>query len=115
MSGAAGMILEPDIVIVNRYAAGGQLGLHQDKDERPETIARGIPVVSLSLGDTAEFVIGGPKRSDPRQPVLLKSGDAFVFGGPSRLAYHEIRKVFTGSAPTWLGTIGRINLTFRQF
>ena len=111
----AGMSAEPDICILNFYTGAGKLGLHQDKDERPETIAAGIPVVSISLGDTAQFLIGGTRRKDPVEKVLLESGDALVFGGPSRLRYHGVSGIIAGTAPEELGIQGRFNLTFRQY
>jgi alkylated DNA repair protein (DNA oxidative demethylase) len=105
----------PDICIVNWYDAGSRMGLHQDKDESPESIAAGAPVVSISLGDTALFRLGGVKRRDPVETIRLESGDAFVFGGPSRLRYHGVSRILAGSGPADLGFAGRINLTFRQF
>lgn len=112
---AAGFEMAADICIVNWYTAGSRMGLHQDKDESAETLARGTPVVSLSLGDTALFRIGGLKRRDAVETIQLKSGDAFVFGGPSRLRYHGVSRILAGSGPPDLGFEGRINLTFRQF
>jgi DNA alkylation damage repair protein AlkB len=111
----AGMTIEPDICLINRYPEGARLGLHQDKDEGPETIEAGIPVVSFSLGDSAKFMIGGTKRKDPVRTIILESGDAFVMGGPSRLRYHGVSKILEGTAPKELGLDGRFNLTFRQF
>ena len=90
------------------------MGVHQDKDERRETIAAGIPIVSLSLGDAARFVIGGLSRKEPTSPVILSSGDVLVMGGPSRLRYHGVTRILAGSAPEGLGP-GRYNLTFRQW
>ena len=81
----AGMTTDPDLCILNYYGADGRMGLHQDKDEGPESIAAGIPVVSVSIGDTARFLFGGLKRRDPIDAIALESGDAFVFGGPARL------------------------------
>jgi alkylated DNA repair protein (DNA oxidative demethylase) len=109
------MTLEPDVCIVNHYDAEGRMGLHQDKDESPESIAAGCPVVSVSIGDTARFLFGGTRRRDPVEPVLLESGDAFVFGGPSRLRYHGVSRILPGTAPPELGIEGRFNLTFRQY
>lgn len=111
----AGFAFAPDICIVNWYDAASRMGLHQDKDESPETIASGAPVVSISLGDTALFRLGGLKRRDPLQTIRLESGDAFVFGGPSRLRYHGVSKILAGSGPADLGFAGRLNLTLRQF
>jgi alkylated DNA repair protein (DNA oxidative demethylase) len=90
------------------------MGLHQDKDEGPESIAAGLPVVSLSVGDTAQFLFGGLKRRDPVDVIALESGDAFVFGGPARLRYHGVSRISPGTAPAELALEGRFNLTFRQ-
>ena len=110
----AGMRLEPDLCILNYYDADGRMGLHQDKDEGPASIAAGIPVVSVSIGDTARFLFGGLKRRDPVEAIALESGDAFVFGGPARLRYHGVSRITPGTAPPELDLEGRFNLTFRQ-
>ena len=110
----AGFSIQPDLCILNYYAEGAKLGVHQDKDERPETIAAGIPIVSVSLGDEARFVVGGLSRRDPTFPIMLKSGDVIVMGGPSRLRYHGITRILPGTAPEGTGP-GRFNLTFRQW
>jgi alkylated DNA repair protein (DNA oxidative demethylase) len=112
---AAGMPFEPDLCIVNYYGNDGRMGLHQDKDESPASINAGAPVVSLSVGDSARFLFGGVKRRDPVHVVWLASGDAFVFGGPSRLRYHGVSRILPNSAPAELGLSGRFNLTFRQY
>lgn len=109
------MRIEPDICLVNLYTEAATLGLHQDKDERSETIAAGIPVVSVSLGDTAEFLLGGTTRREPVMTILLESGDAFVLGGPSRLRFHGVSALVPGTAPKELDLAGRFNLTFRQY
>ena len=111
----AGMRIDADLCILNYYGADGRMGLHQDKDESPESVAAGIPVVSVSLGDTARFLFGGVKRRDDVDALALESGDAFVFGGPSRLRYHGVSRIVPGTAPPDLHLSGRFNLTFRQF
>jgi DNA alkylation damage repair protein AlkB len=111
---AAKVTMQADIAIVNYYSAGNRLGLHQDKDESPESLAAGIPVISVSLGDAADFLFGGISRRDPIHKVRLESGDAFVFGGPARMCYHGVARVATGTGPASLGLVGRINITFRQ-
>ena len=78
-------------------------------------IDAGLPVVSISLGDTARFLVGGLKRRDPIQSLLLESGDAFVFGGAARLRYHGVSRIVPGTAPADLGIAGRFNLTFRKY
>ena len=110
-----GMPFEPDLCILNYYGADGRMGLHQDKDESERSIAAGLPVVSVSLGDTARFMFGGLQRKDPVETRLLESGDAFVFGGPARLRYHGVTRVIPDTAPPELALAGRFNLTFRQY
>ncbi len=99
----------PEACLINFYAAGAKMGLHQDRDEDDlET-----PVVSVSLGDSAIFRIGGLTRRDPTQSLTLASGDVLAFGGPSRLVFHGIDRVVPGTS-TLLPQGGRINLTLRR-
>jgi alkylated DNA repair protein (DNA oxidative demethylase) len=112
---ACGMMFDPDICIVNLYDADGRMGLHQDKDEGERALAAGLPVVSVSIGDTARFLFGGTRRRDPIASLKLESGDAFVFGGAARLRYHGVSRIIPRTAPSDLVIDGRINLTFRQF
>jgi alkylated DNA repair protein (DNA oxidative demethylase) len=115
IAASVGMALDADLCILNYYDADGRMGLHQDKDESAESIAAGVPVVSVSIGDTARFLFGGIKRKEPVQPIALESGDAFVFGGPARLRYHGVSRILAGTAPPTLEMAGRFNLTFRRF
>ncbi|HET7221211.1 MAG TPA: alpha-ketoglutarate-dependent dioxygenase AlkB [Vicinamibacterales bacterium] len=110
----AGFEMRPDLCIVNFYDTDARMGVHQDKDERRETIEAGIPIVSVSVGDTARFVIGGVRRKDPTAPLMLRSGDVVVMGGESRLRFHGVTRVLPGTAPSGTGP-GRFNLTFRQY
>jgi alkylated DNA repair dioxygenase AlkB len=80
-----------------------------------DTIEAGIPVVSFSLGESAKFMIGGTKRKDPVQTIILESGAALVMGGPSRLRFHGVSGILEGTAPKALGIQGRSSLTFRQY
>jgi DNA alkylation damage repair protein AlkB len=113
---AAGMILAADLCILNYYGVSdGRMGLHQDKDESERSLAAGLPVVSVSIGDTARFQFGGLKRRDALQTIPLESGDAFVFGGASRLRYHGVTRILPRTAPPELELEGRFNLTFRQY
>jgi len=111
----AGYDVTPDVCILNWYEADGRMGLHQDRDEGAASIAAGLPVVSLSLGDTARFLFGGVRRRDPIEALLLESGDGFVFGGPARLRYHGVSRIVPGTAPPALRLAGRLNLTFRKY
>jgi len=100
---------EPDTALVNFYAAKTKMGQHQDKDERSSA-----PVVSLSLGDTCVFRFGNTEsRAKPYTDVELHSGDLFVFGGPSRFAYHGVPRTLAGTADPALGLTGRLNITLR--
>jgi alkylated DNA repair protein (DNA oxidative demethylase) len=115
LAGEAGFTCQPDVCILNFYDAEGRMGLHQDKDESAASLAAGAPVVSISVGDTARFLIGGVRRREPVQPLLLESGDVFVFGGAARLRYHGVTRILPGTSPLALGVEGRFNLTFRQY
>jgi DNA alkylation damage repair protein AlkB len=110
----AGYAFAPDICIVNFYSEASRMGVHQDKDESGETLQAGVPIVSVSLGDTARFVIGGLARKEPTRPLMLHSGDVLVMGGPSRLRFHGVTRILPGTAPEGTGP-GRFNLTFRQY
>ncbi|XP_077237732.1 DNA N(6)-methyladenine demethylase ALKBH1C-like isoform X2 [Tasmannia lanceolata] len=111
--------MSPDICIVNFYTTSGKLGLHQDKDESYESISKGLPVVSFSLGDSAVFLYGD-KKEDNAKKVILESGDVLIFGGESRLIHHGVGNILHGTAPKLLVDEtnlhpGRLNLTFRQY
>ena len=100
---------EPEACLINYYAAGAKMSLHQDRDE--EGFA--APVLSLSLGDTALFRYGGTERRGPTRSFKLDSGDALVLGGAARLAFHGIDRILAGSS-TLLNEGGRFNLTIRR-
>jgi DNA oxidative demethylase len=100
----------PDVALINYYDRDAKMGLHQDKEERTDA-----PVVSLSIGDRCVFRFGNTEtRNRPWTDVELASGDAFVFGGPSRFAYHGVPKLYPDTGPTETGLpAGRLNLTLR--
>lgn len=100
---------EPEACLVNFYRDSAKMGLHQDRDE--EDFA--APVVSISLGDTALFRVGGTERGGRTQSFKLASGDVLVMGGTSRLAFHGIDRIMSGTS-TLLKDGGRINLTLRR-
>jgi len=98
-----------DIALINFYDGDARMGMHRDSDEKSPA-----PVVSLSLGDTCVFRFGNTEtRTRPYTDVELRSGDLFVFGGPSRLAHHGVPRVHAGTAPPELGLTGRLNITLR--
>ena len=99
----------PEACLVNYYVGAAKMGLHQDKDE--EDFA--APVLSVSLGDTGIFRVGGKSRKDPTQTFELSSGDVVVLGGADRLAYHGIDRILPGTSDL-LPEGGRFNLTLRR-
>ena len=99
---------DPDACLINRYAAGAKLGLHQDRDENDPV----APIVSVSLGLPATFLWGGKHRSDPVRRMRLESGDVAVWGGPARFVYHGVAPLKAGDHPL-TGDV-RLNLTFRK-
>ncbi|MGW3414210.1 alpha-ketoglutarate-dependent dioxygenase AlkB family protein [Streptomyces sp. NPDC000888] len=107
--GAGAATAPYDIALINFYDADARMGMHRDSDEKSDA-----PVVSLSLGDTCVFRFGNTgTRTRPYTDVELRSGDLFVFGGASRLAYHGVPRVYAGTAPPDLGLTGRLNVTLR--
>jgi DNA alkylation damage repair protein AlkB len=108
-----GFTMRPDICIMNYYDHESRMGVHQDKDESRESLEAGVPIVSVSIGATACFVVGGLTRKESMRPLMLHSGDVIVMGGPSRLRYHGVTRILPGTAPEGTGP-GRFNLTFRQ-
>ncbi len=101
----------PDAAIVNLYAPGARLGLHQDAEE--PSVA---PVVTISLGDTCVFRLAGTdRRTAPFSDLRVRSGDLVVFGGPNRRVYHGVPRIFPGTSPPGLGLPpGRLSITIRQ-
>lgn len=99
---------DPDACLINWYAAGTKLGLHQDRDEEDAW----APIVSVSLGLPAIFLWGGKRRSDAVRRLLLENGDVAVWGGPARFVYHGVAPLKAGEHPL-TGDV-RINLTFRK-
>jgi DNA oxidative demethylase len=99
----------PEACLINYYASDARMSLHQDRDEADFA----APVVSLSLGDTCLFRFGGTKRGDATSSIKLCSGDAFVLGGPARLAFHGVDRIIPGTSRL-LPEGGRFNLTLRR-
>jgi alkylated DNA repair protein (DNA oxidative demethylase) len=109
----AGYPHDPEACLVNRYEPSAKMGLHQDRDEQDFD----APVVSISLGDTCLFRVGGTKRTDPTRSFNLSSGDVVVLGGESRLAFHGVDRLYPGTSTLlagWFPDGGRLNLTVRR-
>jgi alkylated DNA repair protein (DNA oxidative demethylase) len=100
---------EPEACLINQYRGNAKMGLHRDEDEADFD----APILSVSLGDSARFRLGGLTRRDPTTSFLLHSGDVLVMGGPSRLIHHGIDRIVPGSSAL-LAEGGRINLTLRR-
>lgn len=100
---------DPEACLINWYEPTARMGLHRDADEQ----AKDAPVLSISLGDSALFRLGGPKRSDPTSSFTLSSGDVLVLGGQARHCFHGVDRLIPGSGGP-LGRPGRINLTLRR-
>ena len=109
--GPSANAFEPDAALINFYDVRAHMGMHQDKDEKCDA-----PVVSLSLGNSAIFRFGNAtNRNRPYTEIELASGDLFVFGGPSRFAFHGITKTLPRTADPALGIDDvRWNITLRQ-
>jgi alkylated DNA repair protein (DNA oxidative demethylase) len=108
---SAARTFRPDAAIVNLYAPGTKLGLHQDAEEPSDA-----PVVTVSLGDACVFRLAGvARRSAPFLDVEFRSGDLIVFGGANRRIYHGVPKLLPGTAPEGLGLPpGRLSITLRE-
>ncbi len=98
----------PDVALINEYLPGTKLSLHQDRDEADY----GHPIVSVSLGASATFLLGGLQRKDPTRRLALEHGDVLVWGGPARLRHHGVLALKNEPHPL-LGA-RRFNLTFRK-
>jgi alkylated DNA repair dioxygenase AlkB len=109
----------PARMVCDMHRADQLLSVLQDKDESSDSLQNGLPVVSFSVGDSAEFVYGKQPDISIADKVVLESGDVLIFGGPSRMIYHGVTRVVHESSPSWLIEAtnlrpGRLNLTFRQ-
>jgi DNA oxidative demethylase len=99
----------PQACLVNFYSDDARMGLHQDKDEQDLK----APVVSISLGNSCLFRIGGTSRNDRTRSIKLASGDVVVLGGKGRLCFHGVDRIYPATS-TLLKNGGRINLTLRR-
>lgn len=100
---------DPQACLVNFYGPDAKMGLHQDRDESELS----APVLSISLGDTCLFRIGGEERAGPAASLKLSSGDVVLLAGKSRLAFHGVTRIYPGTS-TLLKGEGRVNLTLRR-
>eukprot|EP00928_Gymnodinium_smaydae_P018067 TRINITY_DN16878_c1_g4_i1.p1 TRINITY_DN16878_c1_g4~~TRINITY_DN16878_c1_g4_i1.p1 ORF type:complete len:925 (-),score=217.01 TRINITY_DN16878_c1_g4_i1:188-2962(-) len=105
----------PGLAVVNYYAPGASMQAHQDRTESQASIAAGLPVLGICLGDACDFVYGdGPSTGKPPKTVRMESGDVYLFGGESRLMWHGVSKVLPSTAPPSLRLLpGRLSVTLR--
>ncbi len=108
-SDLAGYPAPPEACLINIYRGSAKMGQHQDKDEQDFD----APVLSVSLGDDAVFSLGGLKRTDARNRLMLCSGDVMMLSGKARLAFHGIDRLKPGTS-LLIPSGGRINLTLRR-
>lgn len=99
----------PDACLINYYGPGAKMGLHQDRDEKDFS----QPIITVSLGDSADFLVGGMARRERPEVIKLGSGDVLLMGGASRMRFHGVRKIYPGTSPLE-GVTGRYSLTFRK-
>lgn len=99
----------PEACLINFYDDAAKMGMHQDRDEQTFD----APVLSVSLGDACLFRIGETERQGKTVSLRLESGDVLVLGGPARLRFHGVDRIYPQSS-TLLKNGGRINLTLRR-
>lgn len=99
----------PESCLLNFYSKGAKLGLHQDITENNLS----APIISISLGDTGIFVLGGKHRTDKTKQYIIQSGDCIVMSGESRMYFHSFKGIVPNTS-SLLKNGGRLNLTIRQ-
>lgn len=99
----------PDACLINYYGPGTKMGLHQDRDEKDFS----QPILTVCLGDDADFLVGGFSRADKAASFVISSSDVLIMGGASRMRFHGVRKIYPGTSPI-SDIAGRYSLTFRK-
>lgn len=84
--------------IVNFYQLKNTLMGHIDQSE----LVGDKPLVSLSFGHTAVFLIGGRTRDTAPTAIYLRSGDVLIMSGACRRVFHGVPRVVEGSLPDHL-------------
>lgn len=79
---------EPEAAIVNFYPLNTTLAGHTDHSEYCNE-----PLFSISLGQSAIFLIGGKTKEEKAYAIMLEHGDIVVMTGESRLSYHAVPKI----------------------
>ncbi|RKP39946.1 hypothetical protein BJ085DRAFT_14681 [Dimargaris cristalligena] len=93
-------LFKPEAGVINYYQARDSLMAHVDRSEINMT----APLVSLSLGNTAIFVIGDESRDTEPIALYLRSGDIVCMCGPRRKAFHGIPRIIENTLPDYLAS-----------
>ncbi|BFZ53443.1 hypothetical protein PYCC9005_000467 [Savitreella phatthalungensis] len=88
----------PEAGIINYYQMRSTLMGHIDHSE----LVDDAPLVSVSLGHAAVFLLGGASRDEEPLPIMLRSGDVLIMSGACRRAYHGVPRIVEGSLPQYL-------------
>lgn len=81
---------KPNAALINYYHDGDTLCGHKDDAEKDLS----KPLVSLSLGCPAIFLMGGLTRDDAITPIFLRNRDIVLLCGHARKSYHGIPRIF---------------------
>ncbi|PWA02383.1 hypothetical protein BB558_001469 [Smittium angustum] len=96
--------------VINYYGLDSTLLAHVDKSEENMD----APLISISLGCSCIYLVGGDSKQDNLTPILLNSGDIMASCGPSRTAYHGVPRIFDNSCPSFLTDIENEELDIQQ-
>lgn len=110
-----------DAALLNFYGSKDTLGGHKDDAEMDLS----QPIVSMSIGCDAIFLLGHETKDIAPTAMLMRSGDVIVLSGQARTCYHGVPRILSTNAlhPTghheerdlleYLGA-HRINVSIRQ-
>jgi DNA alkylation damage repair protein AlkB len=88
-----GFNMNSEAALINYYPSDGSMGGHIDDAE----LTLSYPIVSISLGCSAIFLIGGKTKQIEPTAILVRSGDAIIMSGESRLCYHGVPRILKGT------------------
>lgn len=80
-----------EAAIVNFYGPDDMLGGHVDDMEADMS----KPIVSISLGCKAVFLLGGSTRDEPPLAMFVRSGDVVLMAGSARQCFHGVPRIFS--------------------
>ncbi|VEN55051.1 unnamed protein product [Callosobruchus maculatus] len=88
---------QAEAAIINYYHMDSTLSGHTDHSE----INLEAPLFSISLGQSAIFLLGGHTLDEKPIALLLRSGDIIIMSKESRLSYHAIPKILKADSEPW--------------